>query len=336
MSRNPAPAALDDRSQPAKTQWVTLREAGTVTGIHFLHLLNKYLGRRVFSLALYPVALYFSLCKPAFRKASLDFLTTHYRFYPQQWHRPPTHHDVLKHFHQFGEAILDKSLAWSKEFSEDEFILADQQVVDDLLHDSRGQIIIGTHLGNLEYCRGFIQRSDVKTINILIYERHAANFAQAMATLNEDSRLHVYQVDELDIATILHLRSKLAQGEWLFIAGDRVPVSGLQRTVTVDFLGRKAALPIGPYMLAKTLGCPVKLMFSYRLGDKIYFEAIPFAEQITLTRAQRNVQLQRYAQRFAQHLERNCRQVPFQWFNFYDFWSQNAPASNSSPESPDR
>ena len=317
---------LSSPSTNTKTpHWASLQEAGTLVGLRFLFLLYRCCGRRVFSLLMYPVACYFVLFRPVPRRASLMFLRRHWHINKTFWRTKPNWLHVVNHFAQFAETILDKSLAWCLPLEESEFVIDNHSIVNNMLSDTRGQLIIGTHFGNLEYSRGFMQHNRIKVINILVYDKHSKNFAALMRRLNENSRLHVFQVDEFDVSTILLLKQKIAQGEWVFIAGDRVPLNGLERTVEVDFLGHKAPLPMGPYLLAKALECPVKLLISYRypqLGkDKIRLEMIDFAEKIVLSRRHREQEIQAYAQSFIHYLEPHCLQSPYQWFNFYDFWA---------------
>ncbi len=310
--------------------WSTLREAGTYRGILFMLWLHRHLGRRVFNLALYPVMTYFFIAVPVARRASLEYLQRHQQSFPHCWDRPPGYRDVFRHMYAFGQSILDKLLAWSAPIDEGEFEIADEALLASFMQKDSGQLIIGSHFGNLEYCRGFVQRYKNKVINALVYDQHSANFVNAMQSLSEDSRVHIYQVDQLDIPTILTLKAKIEAGEWLFIAGDRIPLSGEQRTVNVRFLGHDAPLPIGPYMLAKMLECEVQLMFSYRTRDAIRFELVPFADKITVPRGQRDHALQSLAQRFADALEKQCEQAPFQWFNFYPYWQ--APSESTEEQ----
>lgn len=326
MSESPGDSA------GAKPQhWSRLREAGTYSGLKFLLLVHRLFGRKGFSLVLYGVALYFALFRPVARQASREFLTTHYKMHPSAWTRPPNLLHVVKHFYAFGQSVLDKLLGWVAPISAEEFAIANPEALSALLDDPQGQLIIGSHLGNLEYCRGFMQRYKSKPINVLLYDRHAANFVRMMQSHSPQSRVHVYQVDELDIPTLLKLREKIDAGEWLFIAGDRVPVTGDQRTTVVEFLGRPARLPIGPYMLAKTLQCKVKLMFSYRLKSQVRFEVIAFSDGIDLPRNHREAAVQAYAQCFASELQRQCLDAPFQWFNFFPFWDQALVPKNGPP-----
>ncbi|MBL4851593.1 MAG: acyltransferase [Gammaproteobacteria bacterium] len=325
-----------------KSHWSTINEAGTLFGLRLLMLLYRFFGRRLFSVLLFPVALYFVVSRPNSRRASIGFLRTHYQFFPEQWSVKPGYWQVVKHFHQFAEAILDKLLAWSADMSINEFDVKNSEAVDALMSSKRGRLIIGTHLGNLEYCRGFIQRYEGKAINVLLYDKHAENFVSMMQRINPHSRLNILQVDELDVATLLRLKDRIDRGEWVFIAGDRTPLAGAKRTVNVSFLARQAPLPIGPYVLAKALACPVNLMFSYRYntskGSKIYFEMVNFSDKVELSRHQRQTDLQCYAQKFATELESQCAKAPYQWFNFYDFWATQSifvtqDAVDSNPKS---
>ncbi len=306
------------------THWSAINEAGTLFGLRFLWLIHKVLGRKVVSILLLPTVAYFVLFRPESRRASKNYLYNHYKQYPELWDHKPGIKDTLHHFRQFSETVVDKLTSWFVDLDDALFKIHSPEVVDELFKDPRGQLVIGSHMGNLEYCRGFMHRYKNRSINVLLNDRHSQNYNNIMDHLNPDSRLNIYQVDEFNISTILSFKEKIDAGEWLFIAGDRIPLTGIERTVTVDFFGKKAALPIGPYLLAKALDCPVKLLFSYQnftsKTGQIHLEVIDFAEKIVLDRKNKQEDLTKYAQKFATELEKACAQAPFQWFNFYDFW----------------
>lgn len=312
--------------------WVSFKEAGTLYGMQFLLLVYKIFGRKIFSIVIYPVSLYFVIFRGTARRASMQYLHALYLSENSLWKKPPTLFYSILHFKQFAEAILDKLLAWVIILSEEDFDLENPALIDDIMTDPRGQLVIGSHFGNLEFCRGFMQRYKNKVINVLVYDKHSANFVAMMNKMNPDSRLNVYQVDEFDVQTMLLLKSKTDKGEWVFIAGDRIPLAGWQHTVNVKFLGKQAALPIGGYILAKALECPVKFMFAYRKNsdDKVHFSIYKLSDKLNFTRNKRKEKIQQYAQIFANELERHCRQAPYQWFNFYDFWAKQ-PAFRSNP-----
>ena len=309
-----------------KLHWSTLSESGTLRGILFLIWLHKWFGRGFFNIVLLPITLYFFIFNKTARHASLEFLETHAKKYPGFWKKKPGYFTVIRHLYSFGQSILDKLLAWSTAIDEKDFELADADLLASFMGKENGQLIIGSHLGNLEFCRGFVQRYKTKIINVLLYDQHSANFVKAMQSLNPASRINIYQVDQLDIPLILQLKNKIEAGEWLFIAGDRIPLSG-ERTLGVNFFNRHTQFAIGPYMLAKVLQCEVQLMFSFRKGEKIYFELVPFADQVVLPRKDEGKQLTAYVQQYANELERQAAQAPLQWFNFFPYWPQSTDQS---------
>ena len=319
-------------AQNTTPHWSTMREAGTLTGLRFLWAVHRWFGRGAVSLLLRPVVWYFVLFRSQARRGSRDFLLTHWHCFPEQWPHKPGFRASLRHFREFAETVVDKLMAWHLELDPSLFYIRDKETHQRLLNDKRGQLIIGSHLGNIEYCRGFMQRYKSQTINVLLHDRHAQNYVAMMQRLNPESRVNVYQVEEFDIATILQFKNKIDAGEWVFIAGDRTPLSGNMRTVAVEFMGRKTQLPIGPYLLARALECPVKLMFAYRNycsdDNRLYFDVIDFAERMELPPRQRQQLLTDYAQEYANHLEAVCREAPFQWFNFYPYWQDNTTVSS--------
>jgi predicted LPLAT superfamily acyltransferase len=101
--------------------------------------------------------------------------------------------------------------------------------------------------------------------------------------------------------------------------GDRALTDAGQ--VRVNFLGEEAAFPTAPFRIAAMLGRPVVLMLGiYRGGNRydLCFERL--VESPHLERASRDQTVREWAQRYAQRLEHYCRQAPYNWFNFYDFW----------------
>ncbi|MEM1143661.1 MAG: hypothetical protein AAGI88_13860 [Pseudomonadota bacterium] len=327
-------ACAETEQVPTSVHWSSMREAGTLYGLRFLAWINDCFGRRLLSLLLVPTAAYFWVFRTHARRSSSRYLSQHYRFYPQLWTNPPGRFASLKHLYVFAESVVDKLLSWHVEIQEERFRLEDESKVEQILADRRGQLIIGSHFGNLEYCRGFMQRYKDKEINILVHDKHSENYNAMMARFDPSSRVNVYQVSEFNAVSVLAMKKKIDNGEWLFIAGDRLPLSGHDRTVPVDFLGRQAHFPVGPYLLAKGLKCPVKLMFSYcdyfAEGRPVYFRIVDFADRIELPRKKRLAQLEAYAIRFAQELEQQCRDAPFHWFNFYDFWAGQPAYSDAS------
>ena len=90
------------------------------------------------------------------------------------------------------------------------------------------------------------------------------------------------------------------------------------------FFGREAAFPQGPLLLAHSLRVPVMLLAGLYEGGRRYVIYVePFCDEPAGDRAGRAAWIGEWAQRYAERLEHFCRTAPYNWFNFYDFWSRS-------------
>jgi predicted LPLAT superfamily acyltransferase len=130
------------------------------------------------------------------------------------------------------------------------------------------------------------------------------------------------QVTELNAEIMMQLSERIAQGEWLAIAADRVPVRG-EKTVVAPFLGELAHWPQGPWLMAGLLKVPVNTLFCIKQAGQYHLYLKRFKQHITWTRSNREASMAKCASDYAQVLQSHCVKTPWQWFNFYDFWNQH-------------
>ena len=100
-----------------------------------------------------------------------------------------------------------------------------------------------------------------------------------------------------------------------------------------DFLGKPAAFPQGPFILAAALRAPVMLMFGIMQQRQLHIYCENFADPLILPRAQRLPALQDAVDRYAARLEHYSLLAPQDWVNFYDFWQH--PADDAPEGKPD-
>ena len=166
-------------------------------------------------------------------------------------------------------------------------------------------------------------------MNVLLHDKHAAKFASLMEHAEPDSRMNLIQVSEIDLPLALLLKEKVARGEWIVIAGDRVPLGASPRVCEARFLSDPARFPVGPMVLASILRCPVYLLHCYKQGDLHHLGFELFAEEVRVAGNTKQVALETYAQQYADALEKQLLQAPLQWFNFYDFWADDDQATTA-------
>ena len=316
--------AASTRTAGASRHWAQIDELSFIAGIRLLFWLCRVFGRRPFRAALFPVLIWYIIAKPWARRASSQFLT---RVGKVDGGSTVDNGfvGVLRHFASFSECILDKLLLWSGLFHAGSVRVYGVGQIAEEIRAKRGALLICCHLGNLDLCRVMSQRHPGLKLTVLLHTKNAARFNRLLAQINPDSQLDILQVTELTPATAALLKDRVERGEFVAIAGDRIPVTQSARTIQVPFLGELAPFPIGPYVLASVLQCSVYLLFSLRSSDgwEIHFER--FCDQVRLPRQRRDAALVSLAGAYAERLESYCLKAPLQWFNFYDFWQLERP-----------
>ena len=303
-------------TQAQTRHWASINELSFVTGMRLLFWIYRLFGRWPFRFVLYPVLVWYVLSKPLPRRASLDYLSRVKCFTDVATGMS----GVRKHFASFAETILDKMLLWGGLFKTDHVDFFGNESINQLIAEKRGALLICSHFGNLELCRVLSRQHRKMRLTILVHTKHARAFNQMLAALDPQSQLNLLQVTEMTPATAMLLSEKIEQGEFVVIAGDRVPVAPNPRIAIADFLGAPAAFPIGPYVLASILQCPTYLLFPLQLEKhaELHFELL--RDSIRLPRKGREAALQPLVADYAARLQHYCLRAPLQWFNFYDFW----------------
>jgi len=199
--------------------------------------------------------------------------------------------------------------------------------LDKLARDGRGGLVLGAHLGSFAAMRLIAHERSPISVNVLMYTRHAARINSVLLRLAGDSgsqgSTRVIPIEAGSLAHVLQARSAVLRGEVVSLLADRLHPSDVQRSCAVELLGGEVRLPAGPILLGKALGCPVVTMFALRTGDARYtIHVDAFADAIALPRGAREAALRDYCQAYARRLETYCKLAPYQWFNFYDYWSE--------------
>lgn len=302
-----------------RRHWAQINEASFVAGMRFLFWICRTFGRWPFRVVLYPVLAWYVLTQPAARAASSDYLRRVRTHGKLAWINPGLA-GVMRHFAAFAECILDKMLLWGGQANFGEIAYFGEKQLDEDIAAGRGGLLICSHFGNLELCRVLARQRAGLKMTVLVHTKHARKFNQLLGQLDPESQLNLLQVTEMSPATAMLLNERVSRGEFVVIAGDRVPVTSGSRTCEARFMGEPAAFPIGPYVLASLLQCPVYMLFSMRIGrrSEIHFERL--RDVVRLPRKGREQVFTELAQDYAARLEHFCLRAPFQWFNFYEFW----------------
>jgi predicted LPLAT superfamily acyltransferase len=316
------------REQAAPRHWADIGESTAVAGIWFFYGIHRLLGRLPLRVCLYPVILYYWATQPIARRASMEYLQQMQLAHGAIGEAPGWRHSV-RHFMSFAETILDKTLAASGRYQFQGLRFVGRERMEEMVAKGQGGILLTGHIGCLELCQALASRAPGLKLNVLVHTRHAQRFNRVLQRLNPHSPVRLLQVTDVDAATAVMLGEKVAQGEFVAIAGDRVPVRH-SKTAKAMFLGREASFPVGAYVLAAIFKCPLFMIgcLRERDGHVMTFECL--AEHVELPRKGRQQRLDQLVAQFAQGMEKLLVRAPYEWFNFYPFWAQPAAAKSGS------
>ena len=330
------PALLRQRR---RRHWAATPERKGLWGMRFMLAVWQHLGRRAFTLLLWPVTALYWLSGREQRLASQQWLRTLSAHAERQGVTLPRPLNSFHHFLRFGGAMLDKIASWRGELRWGEaidFAPGAQAVIQQ--GKTEGRLILASHLGDIEACRALAQQVSGLVINALVFTDHAQRFKQVLDEIAPQASVNVIPVSNIGPETAMMLREKLDAGEWVAIVGDRTAVNrqrgGVRRVIWSEFCGKPAPFPQGPFVLAAALRCPVLLMFALREGDRLRLYCESFADPLELPRAARQQALQQAVDRYAQRLEHHALISPLDWFNFFDFWQLPESSSSQHERSP--
>jgi predicted LPLAT superfamily acyltransferase len=299
--------------------WASFGENTSVGGILFLLWVHRLFGRWPFRVAVFPVVLVNWLLRPRLRHASLDYLRRVEAFRPTG--RRPGALLSLRHVMNFAETVLDNLLAAGGRYPRERLRVEGREALRDQLLSGRGAMIVTAHVGCIQLGHYLAETSDVMRLNVLAHTRHAERFNRILTRLNPHNNVRFMEVTEFGPAVAMRLAERVAAGECVAIAGDRVPVQS-SAVAMASFLGEPARFPVGPVVLAALLDCPLYFLCCIRQGDGyvIHFEQL--AARVSMRRAERAARLAEYAGGYSRTLEAMLVRAPLDWFNFFDFWKQ--------------
>lgn len=307
--------------------WASLPETTWVLGIRFLVGVHAIFGRWPFRLCTFPVVFFHWLLNATARRASMQYLVRA-QAHADALGSPPGWRHGLRHFFVFAETLLDKLLALTGRYPSERVTL-NRDVMLQQIASGHGGVIVTAHMGCLELCRALTPHVPGLRLIALVHTAHAEAFNLMLRRLAPEDPVELIQVTELDPGTAMRLAERVAEGAFIAIAGDRVPVQG-SRHAMAPFLGQTAPFPVGPYVLAATLGCPLFAMGCIHRGEGYAIDFVKLADKVSLPRTSRDAALAECAAGFAAWLEAQVCAAPYDWFNFFPFWDQvphDAPRS---------
>lgn len=307
-----------------RSDWAQREERSNLKLLRAMTWVSLNLGRRLSRVLLVPITAYFLAFSPDVCRASRAYLA-------RVLGRPARWRDVWRHVWTFASTVHDRIYLLNGRFDLFDLRLHDQTLVGAAHAEGRGAFLMGAHLGSFEVCRTIGRSRPSLRVAITMYEENARHINAILATVNPAAKQDVIPLGQID--SMLKVRAYLDTGSMIGMLADRTLLrDGGDAVQSFDFLGAPAAFPLGPLRMAAMLRRPVIFMTGlYRGGNRydVHFEML--ADFTNTPRGAREAEVQAALARYVALIERYCREAPYNWFNFFDFWQTGEQRRRDTP-----
>lgn len=316
-------------TKPAPPGWAERRERGSLLALRLMAFVAVTLGRPVARLLLPPISLYFLLTVPAARRHSARYLG-------RALGRAPRWVDLYRHVHSFASVVLDRVYLVRGQHQSLDLQVHGDTGCSETIAARQGGFLIGAHLGSFEALHAAGNSFPGMQVTMVMYPDNASKIHSVLQAVAPEFKLAVIGIG--NPGSTLAIRDALQEGRLVGLLGDRLPPgaaaaapSARGKLVSIPFLGVPARFSDGPLRLALLLRQRVIFMAGLYLGGRRYdvrFETLADFRQLPSEAAARDQLVLDTLHAYVARLEALCREAPYNWFNFYDYWAEDTAADH--------
>jgi predicted LPLAT superfamily acyltransferase len=312
----------------SEDRWIRIAESGTSSALRLIGWSHRTFGRGPSVSLLWLAAGYFLVRSRTARRASQRYLERVWAS-PEGRRalgRPPGWGASLRHLHAFAVALYDRLVVWSGALDSLEIRHDGSEKIFGVARAGRGALLLGAHLGSIDML-WFLSRKYQLTVNVIGYLGNAERINAFLESFAPNERVRMIDMDPHSVYAAFEIKACIERGEFVVMLADRVAPGKTGRAAETGFLGQPAAFPLGPFLLAGVLECPVLFALCVCTGPARYETVLrPLGEAARVPRSEREKRARELLARYVALLESSCTRLPFQWFNFYDFWCDDGEA----------
>jgi predicted LPLAT superfamily acyltransferase len=321
MERKPMNGAAQAPGAAAAgtNDWVRAPERSNAFALRLMTWIALTCGRRVARWVLHPITLYFVLFAPTARRHSRRFLG-------RALGRPAHLADCYRQVHAFTATILDRVYLLRGRLDQFQVRVQGAGLIEQTLAEGRGAFLVGAHMGSFEVLRAVGQAHVGMRVAMVMYPDNARLINAALNAIAPDSKPDIIALGRVE--SMLAVRDWMDRGGLAGMLADRQLPGESERAgeVQVSFLGHPARFSDGPFRLAALLRRRMVFMAGVYLGGNRYDVRLePLADfSGRFSGAEREAAIRNAVVAYAERLEALCREHPYNWFNFHDFWREDA------------
>ena len=311
-------------------------EAAGYWQLKFLFILFKIFPVIILRVIAFPVGFFYFLFSKRARAESGRFLHKAAPFIedPCIAKKCLSRFGPLRHIISFSLAVVEKLQTWGNRFPLQNIHYQDDDIQELIreLENEKGVVLVFSHLGNAELLRGLLSFGRIRVsrkipFTAILDMKVNAHFSRILKELNPQADMDVITADNIGPQTMVLLEEKIAAGGMIVFTGDRNSVDG--KNLMIPFLGKEAPFPSGIFYMTALINAPVFFVCALRrkelsLKPEYYMHVHKSPLSFDCSRKERHKRSSLLADSFAAFMENYCKEQPFQWYNFFDFWQEGA------------
>lgn len=306
-------SSLNASTETKNSNWKTQSERGNMFVLRLITWIALHLGRRVTRCILVPVVAYFFISSPRARRASARFLSR----IPNQPHGVKA---IFQHLYVFATVTLDRVYFLNGRLDLFNIEIKDENnVALGTAASGAGLFLMGAHFGSFESVRSIARDYPSLKMVLLMYEENARNIKQLLHAINPNVQQEIISLGQP--RAMLQVKEQINDGALIGVLADR-SLDAIGNT-RVNFLGFEANFPTGPFRLAAILQHPVYFMTGVFEGDNRYSVYLEPIVDFSISAENKDTAVNQAMMRYVELLEKHCKNAPYNWFNYFDFWQEN-------------
>lgn len=224
-----------------------------------------------------------------------------------------------RHFYSFGVSLIDKVSFTLNKNPPFNFTYINADYISAALNEGKGVILLSAHIGNWEIAGNLLDDYFHIPINVVMLDNEDQSIKDVYHETDEKRRFKIIPVTEDGLDMMIQVKAALKNNELVCFHGDRV--SG-DSGIVLPFLNGFAEFPSGPFYIAALTGSPIIPVTTIKNNMTHYtFKAYNPITFDDISRKNREKRIKDGMKSYITILEEIIRKHPFQWFNFFDLWT---------------
>lgn len=283
------------------------KSRGHIFGYKLFGFILQKFGIGIAYFFLYFVAFYFLIFSRKGTKANLYYFNKRLKY-----SKFKSIINVYKSNFIFGQTIIDKVAINSGLRNRFTYEFDGGEIIENLLKEKKGGILISAHVGNFEIAQYFFNEIDEQSqISLVTTDNERRVIKEYLDSISAKSTLKFIVIKE-DMSHVFEINNALNNNELICFTGDRYFEGN--KILSQDLLGKKARFPAGPFLLGSRLKVPVVFVYVMKETTKHYHLYARVAKF-------KNRDAQDLLKSYTNNIDAILKRYPNQWFNYFDFWN---------------